>query len=152
MTRRERDLTCPASLARSSREKPLSSLVQSDLSNLSNLVQKFLAAGNTEGFSLPGTPLRFGQKLTCREKRPSGRPSLTTSMFMGISRVRPPPPSSPSLTRRSPAGPLAVQQVDVNRCHHRCVARPQPRQDTCADMRRKFINHQHGSALVYQTP
>ena len=21
-----------------------------------------------------------------------------------------------------------------------------------ADMRRKFINHQHGSALVYQTP
>ena len=56
MTRRERDLTCPASGARSSREKPLSSLVQSDLSNLSNLVQKFLAAGNTRASLSRGHP------------------------------------------------------------------------------------------------
>jgi hypothetical protein len=35
-----------------------------------------------------------------------------------------------------------------------CGARPQPRSSRMpvADKRHKFINHQHGSALVYQTP
>jgi len=77
--------------------------------------------------------------------------------------VEMPPPA----TLRTSA-PAIEQQIEVN--PHRRLddlsnvvavpvlwgagARPQPRSSRMpvADKRHKFINHQHGSALVYQTP